>query len=116
MGYGNMGCYGTKAIRTPVMDQIAANGVKFTDLYSATPICTPSLCGLLTGRYPQRVGLPRVLFPKDEEGLTDGGKDDRGLPKRRRLQKCLFRKVAFGLSPTALPDPSRFRLLFRATL
>ena len=64
MGYGDMGCYGTKAIRTPVMDQIAANGVKFTDLYSASPICTPSRCGLLTGRYPQRVGLPRVLFQK----------------------------------------------------
>ena len=71
MGYGDVGCFGSTVIKTPEMDGIAANGVKFTQIYSAAPICTPSRCGLLTGRYAQRVGLPRVLFPRDTDGLTD---------------------------------------------
>lgn len=70
MGYGDMGCYGPTPIRTPHMDGVAARGVRFTQMYSAAPVCTPSRCGLLTGRYAQRVGLPRVLFPQDTIGLT----------------------------------------------
>lgn len=70
MGYGDMGCYAPTPIRTPNMDALAATGVRFTHMYSAAPVCTPSRCGLLTGRYAQRVGLPRVLFPQDTIGLT----------------------------------------------
>ncbi len=69
MGYGDMGCYGSTAVKTPVMDGIAARGVRFTQMYAAAPICTPSRAALLTGLYPQRVGLPRVLFPEDTAGL-----------------------------------------------
>ena len=50
MGYGDMGCYGSTAVRTPVMDGIAAAGVRFTQMYAAAPICTPSRAALLTGR------------------------------------------------------------------
>ena len=70
MGYGDMGCFGPTPIRTPHMDEIAENGMRFTQMYSLAPVCTPSRCGLLTGRYAQRVGLPRVLFPKDTIGLS----------------------------------------------
>ena len=71
MGYGDMGCFGSPSIKTPRMDTIAADGAMFIQRYAAAPICTPSRCGLLTGRYPQRVGLPAVLFPHDTVGLTD---------------------------------------------
>ncbi|MBD3176150.1 MAG: sulfatase-like hydrolase/transferase [Armatimonadia bacterium] len=71
MGYGDMGCFGSTSIETPRMDQIAGEGIKFTQMYSAAPICTPSRFGILTGRYPQRAGLPRVLFPQDTDGLPD---------------------------------------------
>lgn len=69
MGYGDMGCYGSAAIRTPVMDGIASRGVRFTQMYAAAPICTPSRAALMTGLYAQRVGLPRVLFPDETAGL-----------------------------------------------
>ncbi|CAG7616006.1 Arylsulfatase [Paenibacillus solanacearum] len=74
MGYGDLGCYGNRVLKTPVMDRIAADGVRFTQMYSAAPVCSPSRCGLLTGKYPQRVGIPRVLFPDDTAGLTQRDK------------------------------------------
>ncbi len=80
MGYGDMGCYGRTPVRTPEMDAIAARGVRFTAMYSGAPVCTPSRCGLMTGRYAQRVGLPRVLFPRDTVGLG---------PNERTIADCL---------------------------
>lgn len=71
MGYGDLGCTGSPLIRTPRMDAFADEGMMFTQMYSAAPTCTPSRATLLTGRYAQRVGLPRVIFPRDREGLAD---------------------------------------------
>jgi len=69
LGYGDLGCYGSR-IRTPNLDRMAAEGVRFTDFCSADPVCSPSRAALLTGRYPTRVGVPRVLFPQDSGGLN----------------------------------------------
>jgi len=55
-GYYDLGCYGATEVRTPRIDGIAAEGVRFTDYYAAAPICSPSRAGLLTGCYPRRVG------------------------------------------------------------
>jgi arylsulfatase A len=68
LGYGDLGCYGSP-IRTPHLDRMAAEGARFTHFYSANPVCSPSRAALLTGRYPTRVNVPRVLFPKDDIGL-----------------------------------------------
>ncbi len=68
LGYGDTGPYGSK-IGTPNLDRLAAEGVRFTNFCSADPVCSPSRAALLTGRYPTRVGVPRVLFPQDQEGL-----------------------------------------------
>ena len=68
LGYGDLGCYGS-TIRTPNIDKLAAEGIRFTNLDSADPVCSPSRAALLTGRYPTRVGVPRVLFPQDTGGL-----------------------------------------------
>src|SRR5262252_6847922 len=68
LGYGDLGVYGSK-IRTPNLDRMAAEGVRFTQFYSANPVCSPSRAARLTGRYPTRTGVPRVLFPTDTEGL-----------------------------------------------
>lgn len=54
LGYGDLGCYGSKAIQTPHLDRLAANGIRFTDAYSTSATCTPSRYGLLTGNYPWR--------------------------------------------------------------
>src|SRR5215472_5848372 len=69
LGYGDLGVYGSK-IRTPNLDRVAAEGVRFTQFYSANPVCSPSRAALLTGRYPTRVGVPRVLNPNDTTGLA----------------------------------------------
>ena len=54
LGYGDLGCYGAKKVKTPCIDRIAAEGRKFTDAHSASAVCTPSRYGLLTGKYPIR--------------------------------------------------------------
>lgn len=69
LGYGDLGVYGSK-IRTPNIDRMAAEGVRFTQFYSANPVCSPSRAALLTGRYPTRTGVPRVLGPTDTTGLS----------------------------------------------
>lgn len=56
-GYYDLGCYGAKEVQTPRIDALAASGVRFTDYYAAAPICSPSRAGILTGRYPRRLGL-----------------------------------------------------------
>src|SRR4051812_12628427 len=57
LGYGDTGCYGNSTINSPHIDSLARDGAKYTQMYSAAPICTPSRGGLLTGRYPIRLGL-----------------------------------------------------------
>ncbi len=57
LGYGDLACYGHPHIRTPHLDQLAREGIRFTDFYSAAPVCSPSRVGLLTGRNPNRAGI-----------------------------------------------------------
>jgi arylsulfatase A len=57
LGYGDLGCYGSKALKTPHVDNLAEEGVRFTDFYAANSICSPSRAALLTGRYAHRTGV-----------------------------------------------------------
>jgi arylsulfatase A len=70
LGYGDIGCFGADDIPTPHIDRMAEQGAKYTDFYVAGPACSPSRAALLTGCYPQRVGIPHVLFPEDDHGLN----------------------------------------------
>ena len=54
-GYYDLGCYGANEVKTPRIDALAKEGVRFTDYYAAAPICSPSRAGLLTGCYPKCV-------------------------------------------------------------
>ncbi|HYR57129.1 MAG TPA: sulfatase, partial [Chthoniobacteraceae bacterium] len=62
LGYGDLGCYGHPSIRTPNLDRMAAEGMRFTDFYSAAEVCTPSRAALMTGRYPIRSGMAHDKF------------------------------------------------------
>ena len=76
LGYGDLGCYGSQKIRTPHIDSLARDGMKFTDFYSCSPVCTPSRASLLTGSYARRVGMHEdftghwVLIPRSRRGLN----------------------------------------------
>ncbi len=76
LGYGDLGCFGHPTIKTPHLDQMAAEGMKFTQFYSAAEVCTPSRAALLTGRLPIRSGMcsdkRRVLFPESGGGIPQG--------------------------------------------
>ncbi len=65
-GYSDVGVFGAQGFVTPNLDQMAADGRMFTDFHVASPVCSPSRAALLTGCYPQRVGIPQVLFPEHE--------------------------------------------------
>ena len=54
-GYYDLGCYGATDVKTPRIDAMAREGIRFSDYYAAAPICSPSRAGLLTGCYPRRV-------------------------------------------------------------
>jgi len=65
LGYGDLEPYGTKAIRTPSLDRLATEGVRFTQFYASASVCSPSRAGLMTGRYPVRTGITFVIFARD---------------------------------------------------
>jgi arylsulfatase A len=69
LGYGDLGCYGHPTIKTPNLDKMAKEGIRFTSFYTAASVCTPARAALLTGRYPVRSGMTSVLNAKSENGL-----------------------------------------------
>ncbi|MGC6488648.1 MAG: sulfatase-like hydrolase/transferase [Planctomycetota bacterium] len=92
-GYGDFGVHGAEDIRTPRIDSIARQGVRFTDGYVSGPVCSPSRAGLMTGRYQQRFGHELNIPPKFSE--------ENGLPLTERtmadeLKAAGYRTVALG--------------------
>ncbi len=71
MGYGDVSSYGATDIATPNLDELAHGGVRFTDSYAISPVCSPSRAGLLTGRYPVRMGIHEVFMPQSFTGLPN---------------------------------------------
>ncbi|MGF1581252.1 MAG: sulfatase-like hydrolase/transferase [Gemmataceae bacterium] len=75
IGYGDLGCFGSKKHRTPNIDKMAREGMRFTSFYSTSGVCTPSRSSLMTGCYPRRVNMHvnetgrQVLFPGNSRGL-----------------------------------------------
>jgi len=89
LGYGDLSSYGRPDYKTPVLDQMAKEGMKFTDAYASAPVCTPSRCAFHTGRYPQR--LPVGL----REPLVDDVMD-LGLPPEHPTIASLLKKAGYG--------------------
>ena len=107
LGYGDLGCYGS-AIRTPNLDRMAAEGMRFTQFYSANPVCSPSRAALMTGRYPTRVGVPRVLFPTDTVGLPGSETTLAQVLKAKGYRTMCIGKWHLGHLPEFLPTNRGF--------
>lgn len=85
LGYGDLGCYGCKDIKTPHLDRLAAGGVRFTQFYANGPECTPTRAALFTGRYQHRVGGLECAIGTGNVGRYDDAvrlreKNELGLP------------------------------------
>ncbi len=72
LGYGDLSCFAHPSIHTPNLDQLAHDGVRFTDCYSASPVCSPSRAGLMTGRIPNRLGIRDWIPPQSGIFLRPG--------------------------------------------
>ena len=107
LGYGDLGCYGSK-IRTPNLDRMASQGVRFTHFNSANALCSPSRAALLTGRYATRVKVPRVLFPHDDTGLPDSEVTIAQMLRARNYRSMCIGKWHLGHLPRYLPPARGF--------
>lgn len=107
LGYGDIKVYGG-ANPTPNLVKFASEGMRFTNLDSADPVCSPSRASLLTGRYPTRVGVPRVLFPNDTEGLNLDEVTLANMLKAKGYKTCCIGKWHLGLPEKYLPTSRGF--------
>ena len=74
LGYGDLGCYGCTDIRTPHLDQLAKDGIRFTDFYANGSVCSPTRAAFMTGRYQQRIGMDNALYYQEmDSGLPVDG-------------------------------------------
>ena len=74
LGYNDLSCYGSKVIRTPVLDKLASEGIRLTGFYTGATVCTPSRMALMTGAYPPRVGWQggvELVASDDPASLAD---------------------------------------------
>jgi arylsulfatase len=103
LGYGDLGCYGAKPSVTPRLDQMAQQGVRFTDFYSAQPVCSASRTALLTGCYPNRVGIAGALSPAQKYGLNHREVTLAQLVKQKNYATAIYGKWHLGHHPDFLP-------------
>src|SRR5690606_15034616 len=85
-GWADLGVYGSPDLQTPHLDSLASRGVRFTQFYSASPVCSPSRASVLTGRYPQRAGLA---------GNASSHEGDAGMPGHQYTLAELFKDAGY---------------------
>src|SRR6266545_4675624 len=118
LGYGDLACYGSTKNRTPVLDRMAKEGIRFTGFYAIANVCTPTRASILTGCYPQRVGLHRnekgqqVLFPENRRGISDGEITIAELLRRLGYATGCIGKWHLGDQPPFLPTRHGFDSYF----
>lgn len=113
LGYGDLGCYGSVLNKTPVLDSIAAHGIRFSNFYIASPLCSPSRGAMMTGCYPPRIGFGdfegfRVLFPGQGTGLNPYEKTIAAVLKDAGYRTMLIGKWHCGDQKEFLPTRHGF--------
>ncbi len=107
MGYADIGPFGATKVRTPHLDQMAAEGMKFTSYY-ATPVCSMSRACIMTGCYNTRVSIPGVLFPADTIGLNPDEITLAEIVKQKGYATSCVGKWHLGCLPEFLPTRQGF--------
>lgn len=102
-GYQDLGCFGSPDIETPRVDQLAREGMRFTDFYVASPVCSASRAALLTGRYPRLVGVSGVFWPDRPGGLEPEHVTVAETLKRAGYATAAVGKWHLGDKPEYLP-------------
>lgn len=111
LGYGDLSCYGSN-ISTPNLDRMAQEGIRCTHFSSASPVCSPSRAALMTGRYPTRVGIPRVIDPTDATGLPESETTLAQMLKSAGYSTMCIGKWHLGSLPRFLPTNRGFDEFF----
>lgn len=121
LGYGDLSCFGRPDYATPNLDRMAQQGIRFTNAYSAAPVCTPTRCAFITGRYPARtpIGLKEPLEWKKNlgdkvnvEGLSPDHPTIASLLKNNGYETSLVGKWHLGYLPNFGPIQSGFDEFF----
>lgn len=102
-GYGDVGAYGATGFQTPNIDMLASKGMRFTNYYSAQPVCSASRAGILTGCYPNRIGFSGALFPTDTTGLHQNELTIAEMLKKQGYATACFGKWHLGWQKQFLP-------------
>ncbi|HEX9187970.1 MAG TPA: sulfatase, partial [Vicinamibacteria bacterium] len=108
LGYGDVGAFGAPRIRTPHVDRLATEGVRFTDFYVAQAVCSASRAALLTGTYPNRIGILGALFPDSTNGIAEGETTLGEVLKARGYATAIYGKWHLGHLPPFLPTRHGF--------
>ena len=118
LGYGDIGCFGSKLHRTPHIDRMAAEGVRFTSFYVSSGVCTPSRASLMTGCYPRRVNMHvsskggAVLRPVAPKGLNPSEMTIAEVLRQRGYATACIGKWHLGDQPPFLPTRQGFDYYF----
>jgi arylsulfatase A-like enzyme len=107
-GYADVGVFGAKGFRTPNIDRLAREGAVFRNFHVAQPVCSASRCALLTGCYPNRLGLHGALGPRSAVGLGSGETTLAELLKARGYATAIYGKWHLGDAPPFLPTRHGF--------
>lgn len=108
MGYGDVACYGATGYTTPNLDKMAAEGMRFTNFYSAQPVCSASRAGLMTGCYPNRIGISGALFPYNTVGINPAETTIAEMLKEKGYATAIFGKWHLGHHKEFLPLQNGF--------
>jgi len=112
-GFGDLSCFGNPSIHTPNIDHMASEGMKLTNFYVASPVCSPSRAALLTGCYPIRVGMQRhVIFPQYDYGLHTDEQTIADMLHDRGYATACFGKWHLGHRPGLMPTDQGFDTYF----
>ncbi len=108
LGWGDLGCFGAKNIRTPHLDQMAREGTRFTSFYVSQPVCSASRASLLTGCYANRVGISGALFPDSKLALNPADATLAEILKTKGYATACFGKWHLGRPAKYLPTHRGF--------